>query len=188
MTYSSAQIDKIGNLLVYITDKLGATSKTKLLKLVYIIEEEYIKKAGVSLTPLSFTHLPMGPVSTFINKQISKNRAPLNQYINVEPVGNQCWVKPKIQFTDDEFSEFDIEIIDDVLDKFGHLNAVDLSNYTHREGSIWKKMQDQFKGPPPAGQNTFDMSQLLEDEDVNPMLRDSALEHKSFVNYITGKE
>lgn len=188
MAYSSTQIDKIGNLLIYITDKLGATSKTKLLKLVYLVEEEYIKKAGVPLTPLSFTHLPMGPVSTFINNQINKNRAPLNQYVDVEPVGSQRWIKPKIQFSDEEFSEFDLEIINEVLNKFGHLNAVDLSDYTHREGSIWKKMQDRFEGRPPAGQNTFDMSLLLEDDDVDPALRVSSLEQKAFVNYLTGEE
>ena len=188
MAYSNAQINKIGNLLVYITDKLGVTSKTKLLKLVYIIEEEYIKRAGVALTPLSFTHLPMGPVATFINKQISKNRKPLNQYINIEPVGNQCWIKPKVGFANDEFSEFDLEIVNDVLSQFGHLNASALSEYTHREGSLWKKMQDKFSGPPPVGQNTFDMFQLLDDQNIDPTLRGSAIEHKAFLNYLTDKE
>lgn len=188
MPYSDAQIDKIGHLLVYITDKLGATSKTKLLKLVYIIEEEYIKKAGVSLTPLSFTHLPLGPVSTFINNQISKNRTPLNQYVHIEREGTLRSITPKIQFVDDEFSEFDLEIIDSVLNKFGKLSATELISYTHREGSIWKKMQDQFSGTPPNGHKTFDMSLLLEDDDVDPTLRKSASEHKAFINYLTDKE
>lgn len=188
MAYSSEQLDKIGNLLIYITSKLGVTSKTKLLKLVYVVEEEYIKQAGIPLTPLSFTHLPMGPVSTFINKQITKNKAPLNQYINVNAISNQCWIKPKVKFSDDEFSEFDLQLIDDVLARFGHMSASELSEYTHRDGSLWKKMQDQFDGPPPATQNTFDMFRLLDDEDVNPMLRDSSLERRKFVDYLTSKD
>lgn len=188
MAYSSAQIDKIGNLLVYITDRLGATSKTKLLKLIYIIEEEYIKRAGTPLTPLSFTHLPMGPVSTFINNQINKGRPLLSKYVNIESVDDQRWITPKSKFADDEFSEFDLEVIDEVLNKFGHLSAPALSNYTHREGSLWKKMEDQFNGPPPVGQNTFDMFQLLKDEDVDPMLRESANENKAFVNYLISDE
>ncbi|ADB42945.1 Panacea domain-containing protein [Spirosoma linguale] len=188
MAYSQAQIDKIGNLMVYITDRLGATSKTKLLKLVYIIEEEYIKQAGVPLTPLSFTHLPKGPVSTFINNQINKNREPLNRYVRIDKVNDQCWIRPIVDFSDDEFSEFDLQVINEVLERFGRYNADALIDYTHREGSIWKQMQDEFGGPPPAKQNTLNLFRLLDSEDVDPDLRESANEYKAFVNYLSAQE
>jgi hypothetical protein len=88
MAYNKSQIDRIGNLLVYITSKLGAIPKTKLLKLIYIIEEESIKKGGTQFTDLSYTYLPMGPVSTFVNTQINKRREPLFNFINIQAHGN----------------------------------------------------------------------------------------------------
>lgn len=188
MAYSKAQLDKIGNLLIYITDKVGPTYKTKLLKLVYIIEEEYMKQAGVPLTPLSFTHLPKGPVSTFVNKQIDKRRDVLGQYINFGQTELGCRITPKVNFNDDEFSDFDLEVIDDVLNRFGGCTADDLIEYTHREGSLWDQMNREFDGSIPADKRTLDMSKLLDGDDIDPALRESANEHKAFIQYLTTEE
>ena len=183
MAYTKAQINKIGNLLVYITSKLGSTPKMKLLKLVYVIEEEYVKKAGVKLTELSFTHLPMGPVSTFIDNQIKKKRDPLMQFISVRQQDSSTIIDPVVSFNDDEFSEFDLKIIDDVIKRFGSATGGQLSEYTHREGSLWKKINDQYEGSPPA-QTHIDFEQLLDDESIDSGLRQAAKEGKAFIDYL----
>lgn len=188
MAYSQAQIDKIGNLLVYITSKLGPTPKTKLLKLIYIIEEEAVKQSGVAFTDLSYTYMPLGPVSTFVNKQIDKERDPIAKYVAIEQTGTIKLIKPIAKFNDDEFSAFDLEIIDEVLSKFGNCTAAKLIDYTHRSGSLWREIHDKFDGEPPIKERDIDLLKLLDKEGVDEDLRDSANERKAFINYLTSEE
>ena len=185
MAYSKSQIDRIGNLLVYITDKLGGNMpKTKLLKLLYIIEEEAIKKGGSPFTELNYLYLPMGPVSTFVNTQIDKKKEPIINFIDVNKQGNSVLISPKKAFDDSEFSDFDIQLIDNVLSVYGKMNGKELIEYTHREGSPWKKLNDQYQGSPPSDKRTLDLSILLEDENVDFSLREIAKEESSFLTYL----
>jgi uncharacterized phage-associated protein len=184
MAYTTAQINRIGNLLVYITSELGPTPKTKLLKLIYIIEEEYVKKTGVTFTELSYTFLPLGPVSTFVNNQIDKKREPMARFVKVEKTASATLIKPATLFSEDEFSPFDLEIVDDVLATFGKKTASQLIDYTHRENGLWKKIKDQYDGNPPA-KTHFNLLVLLNDINVSDELRNVANEEKAFVNYIT---
>ena len=185
MAYSKSQIDRIGNLLIYVTDKLGGnTPKTKLLKLIYIIEEESLKKGGCQFTELNYLYLPMGPVSTFVNTQIDKEREPLIDFIDVKKYRNSILISPKKAFDDSEFSDFDIQVIDDVLSIYGKMNGKELIEYTHREGSPWKKLNDQYQGSPPTDKRTLDLSILLEDGNINPNLRKIAKEESSFLTYL----
>ena len=43
------QLDKIGNTAIYLINAIGALSKTKLLKLLYILDELSIKRSGIPL-------------------------------------------------------------------------------------------------------------------------------------------
>lgn len=185
MAYSKSQIDRIGNLLVCITNKLGGnTPKTKLLKLIYIIEEEAIKKGGSQFTELNYLYMPMGPVATFINTQIDKKKKPIISFINVRKECSSILISPKKAFDDSEFSDFDIELIDNVLSVYGNMNGKELIEYTHREGSPWKKLNDQYQGSPPSDKRTLDLLTLLDDENVNPNLRKIAKEESSFLTYL----
>lgn len=47
--FSDDQLDKIGNALIYLADKLPQLTKTKLLKLLYIMDEISIKKSGIPI-------------------------------------------------------------------------------------------------------------------------------------------
>ena len=41
------QVEKIGNTVVYLSQKIPTLKKTKLLKLLYILDEISIKKTGI---------------------------------------------------------------------------------------------------------------------------------------------
>ena len=189
MAYSKAQIDRIGNLLVYITSKLGPTSKTKLLKLIYIIEEESVKQAGVPFTDLKYTYFPLGPVSTFVTKQIEKRREEITRFVSIEKSNNCIWVAPAVEFDSDEFSDFDLELIDGVLAKFGSASANALIEYTHREGGLWKQIDDEYGGAmPPNNKRDIDLLKLLDQEEIGDDLRQVAKEEKAFLAYLKSQE
>jgi hypothetical protein len=152
--------------------------------LIYIIEEEAIKKGGSQFTELNYLYLPMGPVSTFVNTQIDKKRQPIINFIDIKKQNNSILISPKKAFDDSEFSDFDIELIENVLCVYGKMNGKELIEYTHREGSPWKKLNDKYQGSPPSDKRTLDLLTLLDDENVNPNLRKIAKEENSFLTYL----
>jgi uncharacterized phage-associated protein len=186
MGYSKSQINRIGNTLVYLTSKLGPLPKTKLFKLIYIIEEQSVKKAGVPFTELTYTFMPMGPVATFVMNQLEKNRPEMASYVKCDKKDKEHIISPTVDFDDSEFSEFDFEVINEVINRFGHLSGTALSEHTHKEGSLWKKIKDDYEaqGKNPIGKATFDMMQLLDDPDVDENVRIAAKEEKAFTDFL----
>ena len=61
--FSSEQLEKIGNTVVYLADRIENLSKTKLLKLLYILDEISIKKSGIPMLNLKYKVWKFGPVS-----------------------------------------------------------------------------------------------------------------------------
>lgn len=46
---------------------------------------------------------------------------------------------PKKQFEDDEFSDAELKIMDQVMAKYGSMNSEELIAETHREGGLWQQ-------------------------------------------------
>ncbi len=131
--FSDEQIDKIGNAIIYIAQKIGELSKTKILKLLYILDELSIKKSGIPFFNLKYKVWKFGPVSEEIFIDLSSDITLLKGYVE----RTADIVKPIAEFNDDEFSDNDIELLDFVISEFGDKSAKDLVYYTHRKNSPW---------------------------------------------------
>jgi len=134
---SENQIDKVGNSIVYIYGKIGKLSKTKALKLIYILDELSIKKSGIPFFNLKYKVWKFGPVSEEIFIDLSSEITLLKSYIEKTSEDGDTVIKPIVDFNDDEFSDNDIDLLDYVIEQFGDKTAKDLINYTHRKNSPW---------------------------------------------------
>lgn len=130
---SEEQIDKIGNSIIYFSQKIEDLSKTKVLKLLYILDELSIKKSGIPFFNLKYKLWKFGPVSEEIFIDLSSDKKLLKTYIKKS--SNK--IKPIAEFNDDEFSDNDIELLNFVIKEFGNKNARELVSYTHRKNSPW---------------------------------------------------
>lgn len=139
--FTQSEIDKIGNSLIYITSKLGEIPKTKALKLLYFLDEKSINDSGTPFFGLDWKVWKLGPVDQTIYNEFSNSPDLLKDYINVEfKADNICMIKGIKDFNDDEFSEYDLMLLDKIVDSLGHLNATELSDLTHRKGGLWHKV------------------------------------------------
>lgn len=138
ITYSDEQLSKIGNTVVYLSEKIPHLSKTKLLKLLYILDELSIKKSGIPFLNLKYKVWKFGPVSEELFIDLSSETTLLKNYIS--RTNNEDGINiivPNTKFNDDEFSDNDIELMDFVVNTFGSKSAKDLISYTHRRNSPW---------------------------------------------------
>ncbi len=134
---SDNQIDKVGNAIIYLSGKIGELSKTKALKLIYILDELSIKKSGIPFFNLKYKVWKFGPVSEEIFVDLSSEISLFKNYVERTSIGGVTVIKPIVAFNDDEFSDNDIDLLDFVAEKFGDKSAKDLIYYTHRKNSPW---------------------------------------------------
>lgn len=153
---SNDQIDKVGNSIIYLSEKIGELSKTKALKLIYILDELSIKKSGIPFFNLKYKVWKFGPVSEEIFIDLSSETTLLKDYIERTSEEGITVIKPIVDFNDDEFSDNDIDLLDFVIEKFGDKTAKDLVYYTHRKNSPWHNT---------AKENS--VLELLEKEEIN---------------------
>ena len=152
--FSNDQLDKIGNAVIYLADNLPQLSKTKLLKLLYIMDEISIKKSGIPLLNLKYKVWKFGPVSEELFIDLSSEPTLLEKYINIESYNG--YINAKVKFNDDEFSDNDLELMNFVIEKYWNKSAKELVEYTHRINSPWYNT---------AKEN--DVLELLENETIN---------------------
>jgi len=138
--YSKCDIDKIGNAIIYLAEKIPDLSKTKLLKLLYLLEESFAKKYQLPFLNLEFEVWQAGPVARDIFIELSDEPILLKDYIILEKKNDAIYIKPNADFSDDEFSDNEIDMLDLIVAHFGSLTAAELVNRTHQKNSNWYKV------------------------------------------------
>jgi uncharacterized phage-associated protein len=153
---STSQIEKVGNTIVYLSEKLPNLSKTKALKLIYILDELSIKKSGIPFFNLKYKVWKFGPVSEEIFIDLSSETTLFKKFIERTSEDGITTIKSLVDFNDDEFSDNDIDLLDSVIERFGNRTAKELIAYTHRKNSPWYNT---------ASENS--VLELLESEIIN---------------------
>lgn len=131
---SDEQTDKIGNAIIYLSKAMGALSKTKILKLLYILDEISIKKSGIPFFNLPYKVWQFGPVAEDVFIDLSSGLTKLSPYIEKR---EDDLFSPIADFNNDEFTNNDIKLMDFIVENFGHATAKELIDFTHRENSPW---------------------------------------------------
>lgn len=143
--YTKNQIAKLGNTIVYIIDyiykwtgiKLIIT-KTHVLSLIFIIEELSIRKFGIPFFDLRFDVWKIGPISKDLFVELSDEPNLLSEYISKECKGNNSYFTPTKLFSDDEFSDNELQFLEEICSKFKYIVAVSfLEGYMRRKNSLW---------------------------------------------------
>jgi len=135
--YTRSQLEKLGNTLIYLCNNLEKSSKTHLLKFVFIIEEISILKFGIPFFDLRFDLWKLGPVSKDLYVELTDELNLLEPYITKETKEGATMVYPKKEFSDDEFSDNEMRLLDEILNRFKYCTAGELINFTHKKNSPW---------------------------------------------------
>lgn len=141
--YSDEQVEKIGNSIIYLINNVEHLSKTKLLKLLYILDEESIKQTGRPFFNLKYKVWHLGPVNDNLFAEFSDGIFCFEKFISREFKNNGIYFKAKQEFCDDEFSDSDIILLEKIAKAFKDKTSEEVVEYTHREGSLWNKVANE---------------------------------------------
>lgn len=187
--YTQAEIDKLGNALIFLCQKLSRytqVSKTHLLKLIFIIEEQSVLRFGIPFFNLRFDVWKLGPVSKDLFAELSDEPTLLSAYISKNEDGNgRNFICANRPFSDDEFSDNEMLLLEEVAERFKYCTAKDLIGFTHRKDTPWYNTAQKhgLVEALEAGQiNTtdieIDLSEIIQGEDQKLALYRS---HKEFL-------
>ncbi len=146
--------DKIGNLLVFLASRCEKLCLTKALKLLYIIDETAVKETGVPVTWLNYQAWQHGPVANDIYEEIRSERHHVHAAHEISTLDfiktdtsynkkrkqNETFLTAKIDFNDEIFSDYEIQLFQRIIEKYGRLTSNELIELLHKEGSLWDKV------------------------------------------------
>ncbi len=176
--YTPSEIDKLGNTLIYLSNEIPNLTKTKALKLVYLLDEISIKKNGIPFLNLQYEVLQYGPVSQDLFSELNTYPQLLKDYIKLENrlEGQNIvtYLKPKKKYKNDEFTDDDLVVLEFIIKKYGKSSAKKLVDLVHRENSPWyiiaksKNLLDSFEnGTLPTTNYIIDFTSLLDEKKLN---------------------
>ncbi len=128
---------KLGNAIVYIARHTSNLSKTKLLKLLYLMEERMALKYHVPFIGIPYEVWQAGPVAKDVFVDLSDGPYLLKDYVKTIFRDGGIFIEAITNFDDSEFSECEIAMMDEVLAKYGKMTASELVSETHKEGTLW---------------------------------------------------
>ena len=184
---STEQIDKIGNTVVYLSSRVSELTKTKLLKILFLLEENSIKKYGKPFFGLDFKVWQFGPVVEPIYKEVDEGKFEIfKNYLKKNPFDE---IEGISDFVDDEFSQNDLNLIDEMVLFAKHKTPSNFVHFTHKSSSLWRKaaikygiLEELESGRMPKTDYSIDFFMLFEGDEENPVFEKykSSLENAAF--------
>ena len=162
--------EKIGNLLIYLAENLKPLYHTKLIKLLYLIDEESVKDSGVPITWLDYKVWQYGPVSPAIYEIHYKDNC-FTEYVSCEQHEHGRLIIPKRDFSNEEFCQHELDLIEQVARIYKSVNAEDLVGKVHGEDTLWSitKKENKIEFDSEIAKITnysIDLSRLIEDDEI----------------------
>jgi uncharacterized phage-associated protein len=189
---SGVKKEKLANTIVFFAEKLHNISKTKLLKLIYLVEEYYIKKYRIPFLDIDFEIWQAGPVNKEVFSELSDSPVILKDYIENIQEGKSTIIKPLRAFCDDEFSDNELEMLQYIVDNFGGYTANQLVEITHRTISPWyiiaqeKGLLESFKkGMRNTSEEKIDFERFFCDSEENSKKFKEQKMFNSFVQHFS---
>ena len=135
--FSESNRQKLGNAVNYIAAHARYPYKTEVLKLLFLMEERMVQQAHVPFLGIPFNTWRRGPVSVDVFEELSDGPVLLDDFIALEFNDKGNKIIPKKAFCDDEFSNQEIQMMEEVMKQYGWMNSDQLIAETHKEGSLW---------------------------------------------------
>ena len=136
--FSESNKNKLGNTILYIAKHAKFPYKTEILKLLFLMEERMVQQYHIPFLAIPFSVWRLGPVSVDVFEELSDGPILLDEFISLQLNGTGAKVITKKEFDDEEFSDAELAMMQQIMDKYGHMNSEELIAETHKEGSLWQ--------------------------------------------------
>ncbi len=144
-SFSEIHRERIGQLINYLALHINGLYCTRLIKLLYIIDETAVLKLGLPITWMTYYVYKMGPVPEKLWFSIKEGNKEFGEYFDVHTEVNKhnsdhearFRISPISKEDPTELSKNERKIVDSVIDEFGNQSVEKLIKFLHRTDSLW---------------------------------------------------
>lgn len=174
--------EKLINAILYFVENTRNCGKTKLFKLLYLLDFEHYRQIGRSVTGLTYHAWEKGPVPPALDEEIEEPKEDLRERIDItcNPRGYQntypTWeIVSKGTLVADYFSQRELGIMEELAKLYRNTTANALIDITHKMPP-WKRTWEEEGRY--FGEISYDLA--LSGEEAE-MVRELAVEHEEMV-------
>jgi len=133
---------KAAQMAAFFLGKRGGTmSHLKLMKLLYLADREAMEQFEFPISGDHMVSMPHGPVLSmtlnYMDGNIESSPGGWEEWISAKDNHELSVRQPVQREALDELSDADIEILETVWAKFGHMNRWEIRDYTHDNCPEW---------------------------------------------------
>lgn len=142
--FTDFEFNKLANMVSYFTSNIPKISKTKLMKLLFYADFSYFKECGLSISGLSYRHLPFGPVP--VHHWLMLEALTENKIIELKPFGDFEGEYLETIYDADLslFDEDELNVMNRIINYFKTFNAERISDYSHGEIAYIKTNDKEY--------------------------------------------
>jgi uncharacterized phage-associated protein len=141
--------EKLINAVLYFAQKTKKCGKTKLMKLLYLLDFQHFKETGKPVTDLEYLALDFGPVPKAFYEEISSSpKQDLKSLVTIAGTGDfpgdfqkispQKGKKPDMDF----FSPREKKLLEKIVYVYKDVNAEEISEISHLPDQPWDKTKN----------------------------------------------
>lgn len=170
--------DKLLNAILYFASNTRNCGKTKLFKLLYLLDFEHFRITGRSVTDLQYYAWKMGPVPVALEEDLDNPPADLCDAVRLasEQVINhsRLTVIPQRDFDPRHFSKRELRLLTELAAKYQHHTAQQMVDVTHAENGAWERVWADG-----AGRNALIPYEIAVSGEDSAMILALAREHEA---------
>lgn len=130
---------RVGNAILYLAQNVEDLSKSKMIKLLYLMEETMVYQHQTPFLALQYEVWQYGPVAKEIYVGFSNTPTILREYVYASSTEDGTYILPNKEFDSEAFSQLELDMMDAVVLKYGKMKARELKDFTHRPDGLWYK-------------------------------------------------
>ncbi|MGR3179465.1 MAG: Panacea domain-containing protein [Candidatus Anammoxibacter sp.] len=160
--------------IYYLLKKIGNSGieKLKLVKLIYLADKYHLIRYGRTITNDKYYAMKDGPAGTTVKDVLGLEQDYLSvtgydYALRLLKIDGKKLKALDVEIDFEMLSETDIEALDFIIDKFSHMSATALRNYTHRYPE-WNQHESQFKNAN-TKREELDTEELLSQLEDDPL-------------------
>lgn len=142
--------DKLINAIVYFAEKTDHVGKTKLYKLLYLLDFEHFRQTGRSVTGLDYYAWKLGPVPVSLDEEIEEPKTDFDAAVTIEleQVINHTRIRIKAvrSFDSNYFSKRELHLLQSISEKYKDNFSMKMVDITHLKGDPWERVYANGEG------------------------------------------
>lgn len=142
--------EKFINAIIYFAKNTNHLGKTKLFKLLYLLDFEHFRQVGRSVTGLDYYAWKLGPVPVSLNEEIEEPAADLDAAVSIKPEQVINYVRTSIEaiqpFEAEYFSKRELHLLKSISERYKDNFSMKMVDITHAEGDPWDRVFANGRG------------------------------------------